>query len=247
MRMSMRIKPRQIKDSLLAYCAQSEDGSGDFSSLAIKDKRVEFRFDSGSGPAILRSDREIRAGEWVQITADRSFRDGVLFVNDGSEVRGKSPGSTRGLNLNSRLFVGGWDRQHVRLSPGVNVTSSFDGCLSQFEVQGMELDLVNSVIDSANVEDCGGASACERKPCSNGGLCTETGASLTDYTCQCEEGFSGKNCEIEADLCQVIRPCQNGGSCIGTYNAYKCNCPMGFGGSNCERSKSLFLADRLSR
>ncbi|XP_046437149.1 basement membrane-specific heparan sulfate proteoglycan core protein-like isoform X37 [Daphnia pulex] len=235
MRMSMRIKPRQIKDSLLAYCAQSEDGSGDFSSLAIKDKRVEFRFDSGSGPAILRSDREIRAGEWVQITADRSFRDGVLFVNDGSEVRGKSPGSTRGLNLNSRLFVGGWDRQHVRLSPGVNVTSSFDGCLSQFEVQGMELDLVNSVIDSANVEDCGGASACERKPCSNGGLCTETGASLTDYTCQCEEGFSGKNCEIEADLCQVIRPCQNGGSCIGTYNAYKCNCPMGFGGSNCER------------
>ena len=101
----------------------------------------------------------------------------------------------------------------------------------------MELDLVNSVIDSANVEDCGGASACERKPCHNGGLCTETGSSLTDYTCQCEEGFSGRNCEIEADLCQVIRPCQNGGSCIGTYNAYKCNCPIGFGGSNCERSK----------
>lgn len=102
----------------------------------------------------------------------------------------------------------------------------------------MELDLVNSVIDSANIEDCGGASACERKPCHNGGLCTETGSGLTDYTCQCEEGFSGRNCEIEADLCQVIRPCQNGGSCIGTFNAYKCNCPMGFGGSNCERSKS---------
>lgn len=154
MKMSLRIKPRDVKDSLLVYSAQTEDGQGDFSSLTIKDKHIEFRFDSGSGnsfhyhyfifkcscclssgytsgPAILRSDREVRAGEWVQITADRSFRDGVLIVNDGSEVRGKSPGSTRGLNLNTRLFVGGWDRQHVRLNPGVNVTNSFDGCLSQ--------------------------------------------------------------------------------------------------------------------
>jgi len=188
----------------------------------------------------LKSDKEIRAGEWVQVTADRSFRDGLLIVNDGSEVRGKSPGSTRGLNLNTKLFVGGWDRQRVRLNPGVNVTSSFEGCLSQFEVQGMEIDLVNSVIDSANVEDCGEASACERKPCHNGGLCTETGPGSTDYSCSCEEGFSGRNCEVEADLCQVIRPCQNGGTCVGTYNAYKCNCPMGFAGQNCERSKFCF-------
>jgi hypothetical protein len=103
----------------------------------------------------------------------------------------------------------------------------------------MEIDLVNSVIDSANVEDCGGASACERKPCHNGGQCTETGSQSSDYVCQCEEGFSGRNCEIEADLCQVIRPCQNGGTCVGTYNAYKCNCPIGFGGTNCERSTRL--------
>lgn len=86
---------------------------------------------SDAGPAILRSDRDIRAGEWVHIVADRSFRDGVLIVNDGNEVRGKSPGSTRGLNLNTKLYVGGWDRQHIRLNPNVNVSNSFDGCLSQ--------------------------------------------------------------------------------------------------------------------
>ena len=79
----------------------------------------------------MRSDKEIRAGEWIQVTADRSFRDGLLIVNDGAEVRGKSPGSTRGLNLNTKLYVGGWDKQRVRINPGVNVTSSFDGCLSQ--------------------------------------------------------------------------------------------------------------------
>ena len=133
--MAMRIKPRQVKDGLLVYCAQTEEGQGNFSSLSIKDKRIEFRFDSGSGntlaffliycksmtrfvlffcyycyylgPAILRSEREIRAGEWVHVTADRSFRDGVLIVNDGSELRGKSPGSTRGLNLNSFISSDG--------------------------------------------------------------------------------------------------------------------------------------------
>lgn len=54
--MSMRIKPREVKDSLLVYCAQTEEGQGDFSSLAIKDKRVEFRFDSGSGNFLIERD-----------------------------------------------------------------------------------------------------------------------------------------------------------------------------------------------
>ena len=56
--MAMRIKPREVKDSLLVYCAQTDEGQGDFSSLAIKDKRIEFRFDSGSGRSTL--DREIK-------------------------------------------------------------------------------------------------------------------------------------------------------------------------------------------
>ncbi len=51
--MAIRIKPREVKDGLLIYCAQSDDGQGDFTSLAIKDKRIEFRFDSGSGQFIF--------------------------------------------------------------------------------------------------------------------------------------------------------------------------------------------------
>ena len=45
----MRIKPHQVRDGLLAYSAQTEDGQGDFSSLTIKDRKIEFRYDSGSG------------------------------------------------------------------------------------------------------------------------------------------------------------------------------------------------------
>jgi hypothetical protein len=57
---------------------------------------------------------------------------------------------------------------------------------------------------------------------------------------------SGKTCEIEADICQVLRPCQNGGTCVGTFNAYKCNCPMGFGSTNCDQSDVSSFIQRVS-
>ena len=47
--MALKFNAADAQDGLLMYCAQSEDGHGDFTSLAIRDKRLEFRFDTGSG------------------------------------------------------------------------------------------------------------------------------------------------------------------------------------------------------
>jgi hypothetical protein len=47
--MALKFNAADAQDGLLMYCAQSEDGQGDFTSLAIRNKRLEFRFDSGSG------------------------------------------------------------------------------------------------------------------------------------------------------------------------------------------------------
>ena len=45
--------------------------------------------------------------------------------------------------------------------------------------------------------------------------------------CNCEEGFTGKNCETTYVPCDPS-PCQNGGQCnpFGPYN-YTCQCPTG--------------------
>lgn len=47
--MNMKVKPRTTDDCLISYCAQNENGGGDFTSIAIRNKSVEFRFDMGSG------------------------------------------------------------------------------------------------------------------------------------------------------------------------------------------------------
>ena len=62
---------------------------------------------------------------------------------------------------------------------------------------------------------------CDDIICENGGTCD-------DGICDCPDGFSGTNCEIQ-DLCFGII-CNNGGTCIDG----SCDCLDGYTGANCE-------------
>jgi len=46
---------------------------------------------------------------------------------------------------------------------------------------------------------------CASQPCLNGGQCAQTDTS--SYQCQCAQGFDGKNCELDARVCQTQQPC----------------------------------------
>jgi len=48
-------------------------------------------------------------------------------------------------------------------------------------------------------------SPCALQPCLNGGQCGQIDAS--SYQCQCPPGFDGKNCELDARVCQTQQPC----------------------------------------
>ena len=57
------------------YNGQMKNGEGDFVSLGMRDSAVEFRFDVGSGPAVIQSD-PIQLNDWHTVRVKRHRKDG---------------------------------------------------------------------------------------------------------------------------------------------------------------------------
>ena len=91
---------------ILIYSSQHANGSGDFLSLALIDGYVEFRYDLGDGPAILKSMNRLLSGSTYHIVAKRYNRDGLLRVNEEEDVKGTSPGTMKSLNLDHGGYMG---------------------------------------------------------------------------------------------------------------------------------------------
>ncbi|XP_074655738.1 basement membrane-specific heparan sulfate proteoglycan core protein-like [Tubulanus polymorphus] len=243
-------KANTLDDAILLYNGQRRDGGGDFLSLTIRDRRIELRYDSGSGTAVITSQNRVQIGKWTRVVAERSQRDGMLTVDAGMTVKvanpsfeaGISPGNMVGLNLRRHLFIGGVNPDEV-IAPGVGVVTGLRGCIGQLEVNNYGIDLVNSAVDSSDIKDCGDKLPCLRQPCQNGGICR--GASDGGYTCQCPTTHTGKRCEIEINYCVTNRPCQNGGKCEAVGDSFICMCPLGFSGRTCNSRVTLYSSVRL--
>ena len=70
-------------------------------------------------------------------------------------------------------------------------------------------------------------------PCLNGATCVNLGPD--SHQCDCLDGYSGTDCEIDDDVCGHTAPCQNGATCNNTGpNTYECMCTEEFGGENCD-------------
>ncbi|XP_075211994.1 terribly reduced optic lobes isoform X4 [Lycorma delicatula] len=242
-KMALKLNPATTSDSILLYSAQNDYGLGDFVSLSIKDQHIEFRFDTGSGPVILRSKQEIHPGQWITVSAVRDHREGShqvhskLIVNGLAPVTESTPGKLRGsgLNLRTPLYVGGYDKHHIKLAPGTGVSENFHGCISEVELSGLDLHLLSSVVESSNVEECSEmyGDACQLNPCQNNAECRPS-SHPPRYICECRQGFSGSNCELADNVCKLLSPCHNGAKCTGTSSSYKCDCPKGFSDATCE-------------
>ncbi|XP_064152557.1 versican core protein-like [Anguilla rostrata] len=91
-----------------------------------------------------------------------------------------------------------------------------------------DLDPGHTIV--GQVFDIPGIDCCTENMCLNGGSCYTRG---DVYTCSCLPGYSGDNCEIDADNCQSS-PCRNGGTCVDGLNSFTCVCLPSYGGTLCE-------------
>ncbi|XP_076631096.1 terribly reduced optic lobes isoform X1 [Colletes latitarsis] len=257
LKVALNFNPLDNKDGILMYCSQSDEGLGDFVALVVKNRHVEFRYDIGSGLAIIRSSHVLQPGVWTHVSVNRDFKEGNLTVNGEPTVGGKSPGTARTMTLYTPLYIGGVDRRRITVNKHAGVDRTFRGCISDLGVSSMNVDILKSAIDSANIDDCNVLhpnqtklatlvttppstttpyNPCTSNPCVHG-MCQSTDS--YDYSCTCEYGYVGRNCENILKQCELLLPCKNEGSCTDLHGSYKCDCRLGYNGQNCEKSAEI--------
>ena len=57
---------------------------------------------------------------------------------------------------------------------------------------------------------------------------------VVQYGIVCNPGFTGKNCEVDMDVCEALSvKCGGHGRCVDDINGYYCVCNPGFSGATC--------------
>ena len=137
-------------NGLILYNGQSPTGQGDFVSLALNNGYLEFRFNLGSGPVLIRSLVKVRKYHSVRILLRREGRRGWLRM-DQMEWNTTAEGQLSSLDLSEHLYVGNvpnaadrvWENVGLFSRAG-NSQSGFVGCLHELRVSDTQLQFVHT-------------------------------------------------------------------------------------------------------
>ncbi|XP_061591358.1 basement membrane-specific heparan sulfate proteoglycan core protein isoform X3 [Cololabis saira] len=231
LRVELEFKPME-RNGLMFFCGGKKMKVEDFVSISMVDGQVEFRYELGTGQAVLRSPEPVSLGQWHRLVAERNKRAGHLKVDQGPTERRTSPGKAQGLNIHTPMYLGGVPSMLLLPKPA-NVSRMFDGCIGEVSINNKKVDLSYSFTESKLISECVDNSPCDRRPCLNGGDCMSSAE--YEYQCLCKDGFEGERCEVVKDVCQSNLQCQNGGSCVNGL----CVCKPEYTGFNCEKSQLL--------
>uniref|UniRef100_A0A915PC44 Uncharacterized protein n=1 Tax=Setaria digitata TaxID=48799 RepID=A0A915PC44_9BILA len=220
-------------------------GSSDFHTIEIEGRHVQYRWNCGTGPGLVRVNQQIVSdGKWHTLKVSRRSRHVKVVLDGMYEKEGDSPPGSDVLNLHReavRLTFGGMVAQSdgesiftagTDLKPAV--TRGMVGCFGRIAVDGYEvpktkqgLYLYNTRLGCSVVFN----TPCATSPCENEGICIPSDDK--SYSCACPPRYSGNNCEIDLTPC-ISRPCPRGVECINLHNDFYCNCPQGFTGKTCQ-------------
>ncbi|XP_026867788.2 LOW QUALITY PROTEIN: basement membrane-specific heparan sulfate proteoglycan core protein [Electrophorus electricus] len=235
LRIDMEFKPMST-DGLMFFSGGRKMKVEDFVALSMVDGHVEFRFELGTGQAVLRSQEPVSLGQWHHVSAERLGKDGSLKVDHAREIQRSSPGKAQGLNIYTPCSSGGVPSMDLLPKPA-NVSLLFDGCIEEVSINGKKLDLSYSFVESQSITECAEQSLCDRRSCQHGGTCLMTAE--YEFQCLCRDGYEGERCELVKMPVRDSSQCQNGGNCV----AGVCVCPVGYMGLFCEEGKEAVVTE----
>ncbi|EMP30275.1 Pikachurin [Chelonia mydas] len=185
----------EAEDGLLLYCGENEHGRGDFMSLAIIRRNIQFRFNCGTGVAIIMSESKIKLGNWHSVTVFRDGLNGWLRLDNDTPVTGKSQGQYSKITFRTPFYLGGAPSTYW-LIRAAGTNRGFQGCVQSLIVNGKIVDMrpwpLGKALSGADVGECS-SGICDEASCINSGTCTASQAD--SYVCLCPLGFKGRHCE----------------------------------------------------
>merc|ERR1719210_933533 len=131
----------------LIFFMMNDDGKKDFVALFIKNHKLVYSFNCGSGASFLETDFKVTDGNWHSVEFSRTGRHGKL-VFDSIEVKVPdhaqySGGSTTKLEVKPHIYLGGLDAtmrsdDNIRRELQLNSRSllpGFVGCLRNLKFE----------------------------------------------------------------------------------------------------------------
>ncbi|KAM6931151.1 pikachurin isoform 2-T2 [Xenentodon cancila] len=174
-------------DGVLLY--SDDAGSGDFLAINLVDRYVEFRFDCGSGGAVIRSEEQISLDSWHELRVSRTAKSGILQVDSQKPMEGIAEGAFTQISCSSPLYVGGVpDYDKTKRTAGV--TKPFTGIIQKMILN--DRTLLITVGSAAGINVANSAHPCVESPCANGGTCRPK---WDGYECDCPLGYDGRHCQ----------------------------------------------------
>ena len=119
----------------------------------------------------------------------------------------------------------------------INLCVTSNPCLNNGSCITITSSNLSSVMCSCagpyNGDHCEIFDPCVLSPCQNKGVCVFNESISLGYSCECPRSYTGLNCEVSIPTCELLLPCQNGGTCINSDIGYLCRCSLPFAGENC--------------
>uniref|UniRef100_A0A182T6Z1 Ig-like domain-containing protein n=1 Tax=Anopheles maculatus TaxID=74869 RepID=A0A182T6Z1_9DIPT len=142
-------------DGIVLHTAEHKRGFGKFITILVKAGRIEMRFttDAHLHTIYLESTVKLMTGRWYRLQA--GYRDGYVYlqVDKEPEVARSILGMVFPTDRQLVVFLGG-----VRWEGFINrhrdVRQGLDGCIKELKLSGLPVDLVDDMVESANIRSC---------------------------------------------------------------------------------------------
>uniref|UniRef100_A0AAX7TD78 EGF like, fibronectin type III and laminin G domains n=1 Tax=Astatotilapia calliptera TaxID=8154 RepID=A0AAX7TD78_ASTCA len=174
-------------DGVLLY--SDDAGSGDFLAINLVDRYVEFRFDCGSGGAVIRSEEQISLDSWHELRVSRTAKSGILQVDSQRPMEGIAEGAFTQINCSSPLYIGGVP-EYDKTKRTAGVIKPFTGIIQKLILNDRTIPITTATAGGVNVANS--AHPCVKSPCANGGSCRPK---WDEYECDCPLGYDGRHCQ----------------------------------------------------